>query len=310
VTEPSLLLITRLGLGMSRDEHYRHRVRVAGLALAGSLRAQTEKSFTWVLVIDVRAPPWVDGEIERLATGLSFDIWRRDPTVVGMNPVDRSAITAMTGSRPAILSRCDDDDLLHRTYVARTRQELAEQSPPYAITFVRGGNIVEGKVYPIRYPWISAGLAVLADGQATITAYQYNHNRFGERMRQQGFATREVSTPHPMWLRSISAASDSAACRRRIRRRWWQRPATVVFTEFGATEESVEELRIALAEAPPLPVSGTAGKSRFSRKTAGKSRLARKMELAQRIRKLKAMKVRSDEDEAEIDRLTEALYDL
>ena len=112
VTEPWLVLITRIGVGVSRDGYYRHRVRVAELALGRSLRAQTDKSFTWVLVRDVRAPAWVDGEFEGLATGLSFDIWRRDPTVEGINPVDRPAVRAMTASRPTILSRCDEDDLL------------------------------------------------------------------------------------------------------------------------------------------------------------------------------------------------------
>ena len=298
MTEPWFLLITRLGVGMSRDAFYRHRVRVAELALARSLRAQTDKSFTWVLVRDVRAPAWVDGELEGLATGLSFDIWRRDPTV-GLNPVDRAAVRAITGSRPAILGRCDDDDLLHRTYAARTRRELAGRSPPCALTFVRGGNLIDGKVHPIRYPWFSAGLAVLADRQATITPYGFNHTHFGVRMREQGFEAREVSTSHPMWLRSVSAGSDSAA-RRRIHPRWWQRPARLTFADFGATEQSIEQLRIALDEAPASP----------SPHAPGRSRLAQKMELAQKIRALKAASVRSDEDDAEIERMTTALYDL
>jgi hypothetical protein len=284
---------------MSRDGYFRHRVRVAELALACSLRAQTDKSFTWVLVRDVRAPAWVDGEFERLATGLSFDIWRRDPTVVGMNPVDRAAVRAMTGSRPTILSRCDDDDFLHRTYMARARRELAGRSPPCALTFVRGANLIDGKVYLTRYPWFSAGLAVLADGQAAITPYRFDHTHFAVRMREQGFEAREVSTSHPMWLRSVSAGSDSAV-RGRIRPRWWQRPATLTFEDFGVTEQSVEQLRVALAGAPASP----------SRQPPGRSPLAQKMELAQKLRTLKAAPVRSDEDEAEIERLTTALYDL
>jgi hypothetical protein len=299
VTEPWLLVITRLGLGMSRDEFYRHRVQVAKLSLARSLRAQTDESFTWVLVRDVRAPTWVDGEFETLATGMSFDIWRRDPTVVGMNPVDREAVRAMTGSRPAILSRCDDDDLLHRTYAARTRQELAGRAPPSALTFVRGGNLIDGKVYPIDYPWVGAGLAVLADEQATMTPYRYNHTTFGVRMQEQGFEAREITTSHLMWLRSVSGASDSAAGRR-IRPRWWQLPTRITFADFGATEQSIEQLRIVLAGAPASP----------SPQPPGRSRLAQKMELAQRIRKLKAASVRSAADDAEIERLTTAFYDL
>jgi Putative rhamnosyl transferase len=299
MTEPWLVLITRIGIGISRDEYYRHRVRVAELALARSLHAQSDKSFTWVLVRDVRAPAWVDGAFEGLATGLSFDIWRRDPTVVGINPVDWPAVRAMAATRPTILSRCDDDDLLHRTYVARARQELAGRTPPCALTFVQGGNLIDGKVYPIRYPWITAGLAVLLDEKVWITPYFFNRIRFGVDMREKGFEALEISTPHLMWLRSVSASSDSAA-RRRIRPRWWKRPARIPFKDFGATQESIEQLGKALAEAPAPP----------SPRPPGRSRLAQKMELAQKIRALKAASIRSDEDDAEIERLTTELYDL
>jgi Putative rhamnosyl transferase len=298
MAEPWLVLITRIGVGISRDEHYRHRLRVADLALARSLRAQTDMSFTWVLVRDARAPEWVDDEIERLTAGLSFDIWRRDPTADGLNPVDRRAVRAMMASRRTILSRCDDDDLLHRTYVARTRQELAERTPPSALTFIQGGYLFAGKVYPKRYPWFTAGLAVVPDERAQITPYLFNHPRFGAEMRRKGFEAREIRTSHPMWLRSVSASSDSAA-RRRLRPRWWHRPGPVEFGDFGATEESIEQLQHALAEAPvprnPNPKQ---------------SRLGQKMELAKQIRALKAAAPRSEEEDDEIERLTKALYDL
>ena len=192
VTEPWLVLITRIGVGIRREAYYRHRVRVADLALARSLRAQTDRSFTWVLVRDIRAPEWVDGELERLAAGMSFDIWRRDPTVEGINPVDRPAVRAMLAARPTILARCDDDDLLHRTYIARARDELAGRTAPSALTFVRGGYLYGGKVYPKHYPWFSAGLAVLPDERAQITPYLFKHPRFGTDMRQKGFEAREV----------------------------------------------------------------------------------------------------------------------
>jgi hypothetical protein len=299
MTEPWLVLITRIGIGIRRDEYYRHRVGVAELALARSLHAQSDRSFTWVLVRDVRAPAWVDGAFEDLAAGLSFDIWRRDPTVVGINPVDWPVVRAMAAARPTILSRCDEDDLLHRTYVARTRQELAGRTPPCALTFVQGGNLIDGKVYPIRYPWVTAGLAVLLNEKVWITPYFFKHTRFGVDMRERGFEALEISTPRPMWLRSVSAGSDSAG-RHRIRTRWWQRPARIAFADFGATQESIEQLRNALAEAPAAP----------SPSPPGRSRLVQKMELAQKIRAIRAASVRSDEDDAEIERLTTELYDL
>ena len=140
---------------------------------------------------------------------------------------------------------------------------------------------------------------MLTDWQTTITPYFFNHTHVGVRMREQGFEAREVATSHPMWLRSVSAVSDSAA-HSRIRPRWWQRPARIAFADFGATEQSIEKLRHALAEAPAAP----------SPLPPGRSRLAQKMELAQTIRALKAASVRSDEDDAEIERLTTALYDL
>jgi hypothetical protein len=298
VSEPWLVLITRIGVGISRDAYYRHRIQVAELALARSLRAQTDRSFTWVLVRDVRAPAWVDSELERLASGMSFDIWRRDPTVEGINPVDRRAVRAMIAERQTILSRCDDDDLLHRTYIARTREALAGRSRPSALTFVRGGYLVGRDVYPKRYPWFTAGLAVVPDERAQITPYLFNHAFVGREMRRRGFEAFEIKTAHPMWLRTVSAASDSAA-RHRLRPRFWQRPTPVDLGDFGASEESVAQLQDVLAAAPlsanPHP---------------RRSRLAQKMELAQRIRALKSSTDRTDETEAEIERLTTALYDL
>ena len=299
MTEPWVLLVTRLGLGIDRDRDYRHRVRVAELALAASLRAQTDTSFTWVLARDIQAPGWVDSEFEGMARGLSFDIWPIDPTTAGMFPVDRAVVRSMASSRPTILSRCDDDDLLHRTYMARTRRELAGRSPPCALTFGRGGNLIDGKVYPVDYPWTAAGLAVLTDEQAKITPYGFSHTRFPIRMRDQGFEALEIPTPYPMWLRSVSAFSDSAA-RRRIRPRWWQRPTKLDLADFGATSHSLQLLRSVLAEAPAGPIQPPPGRTRLQEKT----------ELARKIRALKRAAIRTDEDEAEIERLTATLYDL
>ena len=295
---PWLALITRIGIGISRDAYYHHRIRVAELALARSLRAQTDVSFTWVLVRDVRAPEWVDAELERLAAGLTFDIWRRDPTVEGINPVVRPAVRAMIAKRPTILGRCDDDDFLHRTYVARTRKELAGRTPPSALTFVRGGYLFENKVYPKRYPWFTAGLAVLPDDRSQITPYLFSHSRFGTKMRAKGFEAREITTPHLMWLRTISATSDSAASRR-LRPRFWHRPVVTDLSDFGATEESVTLLQQTLATAPIAP-----------NPDPRRSRLAQKMELAQRIRALRGSSGDPEADDAEIERLTRALYDL
>jgi hypothetical protein len=204
----------------------------------------------------------------------------------------------MLALRPTILARCDDDDLLHRTYIARTREELTGRTPPSAVTFVRGGYLYEGKVYPKRYPWFTAGLAVLPDERAHITPYLFNHAHFGIDMRRKGFEARELTTPYPMWLRTISATSDSAA-RRRLRPRMWHRPSAVAFTDYGATEESVERLQDALAAAPVTP-----------NPVPGRSRLAQKMELAQQIRALKAASEQPDASDPEIERLTTALYDL
>lgn len=298
VTEPWLVLITRIGVGISRDAYYRHRIRVAELALAGSLRAQTDTSFTWVLVRDVRAPTWVDDEFERLAKGMSFDIWRRDPTVEGINPVNRPAVRAMIAQRPTILSRCDDDDFLHRSYVGRARAELAGRKPPSAITFVQGGYLFGKDVYLKEYPWIGTGLAVLPDEQAQITPYRFKHTDFGTEMQRRGFEAREIRNTDPMWLRTVSAMSDSAS-RRHLRPRFWQRPATVEPAEFGATHESFALLAQTLATAPvstnPQP---------------GQSPLAQKRALAEEIRAIRKTPVLSAEDEAEIQRLTNALYDL
>ena len=298
VTEPWLVLITRMGVGISRDAYYRHRIRVAELALARSLRAQTDRSFTWVLVRDVRAPAWVDHELERLATGMSFDIWKRDPTVEGINPVDRPAVRAMIAQRPTILSRCDDDDFLHRSYVSRTRRELTGRTPPSAVTFVQGGYLFGTEVYRKRYPWFTAGLAVLPDERAHITPYLFNHPSFGREMRRKGFEAREIRNTHPMWLRTVSATSDSAS-RRRLRPHFWQRPASVDLGEFGATDDSIALLARTLAMAP---VSRNA--------QPGRSLLAQKWALAQQIRTIRKTPVPSAEDEAEIQRLTSALYDL
>ena len=69
--------------------------------------------------------------------------------------------------------------------------------------------------------------------------------------------------------------------------------------EFGATDDSIALLARTLAMAP---VSGNA--------QPGRSLLAQKWALAQQIRTIRKTPVPSAEDEAEIQRLTSALYDL
>ena len=71
------------------------------------------------------------------------------------------------------------------------------------------------------------------------------------------------------------------------------------FADFGATQESVKQLERLFAEAPVSP-----------NPRPRRSRLAQKMEFAKQIRALKTASIRSPENDAEIERLTNALYDL
>jgi len=292
------VIITRFGLARLDEAFYREHLRLCSLTLAPSLRAQSSKKFIWAVAIDKRAPEWVDDAIRQLTPGIDVRIWRIDPLVDGLNPVDVEALERIARGDAVITSRVDDDDLLHRDFVRRTRSELKDATGVVYLTYGDGLIISRRTTEKRRSPWIGLGLSCLSSAPFEDQAYRYSHSRTGVEAARDGHEVREISTPEPMWIRTYRATSDSAEPYKGTRIRIGE--ATSVDPRlFGLSKLGLWRLRRALREAEAAPT-----RSGITRPKA-QPRLFMKSEI---LRTIEALRMQEPEPKETIEALAAALY--
>lgn len=294
---PLHLVITRMGIGVRNPKFYDDHIRLAGLTIAKSLSAQTQKDFVWVVAIDSRAPADVDDRIKALAPSVRTEVWRRDPFEVGINPIDRSRIKRLADGRSIITTRVDDDDFLHKHFTERLHESLRSCSIPAALTFRKGANLTTEGIYITNYPWIGLGLSGLSGPDLGIHAYSGMHTKMGEKAEEIGGEAITVDTPFPMWIRTWRLSSDSSLARG-IRVDDKDEFSAFRPEDYGANEASIRDLLSILKEPEKVRDQGVFEK-------AAAPRMLLKSNL---IRKVREMRKNPDHDRAEVEVLSQIMY--
>jgi hypothetical protein len=204
-----IYIMTRIGIGVRAEAFYRKHLLLASLTVVPSLRVQSDKRFKWVVLIDKRAPLWVEDRIGSF--GIPHEVWRIDPLEESINPNRTVTRWLKRHDARVYVARIDDDDLLHRDFVARALGALDGVDEPAVLTFPRGAYLYHDKVTLHDYPYIAIGLTTYAPDR-NFNCFSAQHNKFVEKIGIQ-VKPLELPTEGPMWIRTWRASSVSSTAR-------------------------------------------------------------------------------------------------
>lgn len=213
MNEARLIIVTRLGIGISRPSFFRQHVEVMRVGLARSLAAQTERNFEWVVVADTQIDADSQAALERVLSAANGRLVLLDPVVTGrLAPIPKDVLDDANDGL-LVLSRIDDDDALHREFVARLHQTALDASGlPCSVAFADGLDVypAERLYRPYHHPTIPVGLSVVSRGDKPVSPYGGNHTRQHERIEALGGTSIISRTEKPMWLYTRNVGSDSS----------------------------------------------------------------------------------------------------
>lgn len=243
------IVLTRLGIGVCRPEFFDIHIEYMGRSSALSLSRQTEDKLHWVVATDILAPPDIEERIAALGVPRTH-VWRINPLISGMDPLDLRGLGKLAPDGEFILTRLDDDDLLHPDFARLTRQIFEGVGPLAAHSFSTGVNLLsDGRVQRQTYPWIGLGLSIRSGADCLMSPYSVKHTLIPKLIAERGGVALVTDTEEPQWVRSIHADSDSDF-------RWRDRrkkavSETMDLDAFGLGKENLHRLCQALQCAEP-----------------------------------------------------------
>ncbi|MDF1634405.1 glycosyltransferase [Mycoplana sp. MJR14] len=272
-----VVIVTRLGIGVSNPEFYDYRLSLLSHSLARSISALTETKETyWYIAVDVRAPANIEKRIAKAIAPAKAVVWRRNPFFTGLHPVDKDELANKFGDQSIIVMRIDDDDLLHRDFVSEVRKHTSRGAALSAVTFGQGIDLTLSNMAAVDtwYPWIGAALSIQSSASELITPYDMKHTRTAEWIQRRGGDAKEVRSA-PMWVRMWHQASDSTEARGF--RNAGGTELRVDWAEYGLTSNNLAALQQAAQTVTTSP-----------KRAHSFSRLEMKLAVVKQIRALRA----------------------
>lgn len=186
--------LRRAGAEPLAEDWLRYRLAFFYDTCHPSLTRQVGADFRWLVFLDDRCPDDFRADVEQLAEGAFEPVWGHAPF---REELDR-VVAGTTGSH-LITTRVDSDDAVARDFVARVREQFADQDRLY-VNFTRGLQVDRsGSIYRRDQPsgpFISL-IEARSPDRAPDTVYATKHAR----ARTRG-PVREVRTA-PMWLQVV-----------------------------------------------------------------------------------------------------------
>ena len=184
------LILTRFGVGQARDGFFRANLPFLQETLAPSLRAQTDRRFKWVVIVDTAVPNWVEIELA-LVAGIvpEMVVKKHNPVKERSFLPDFSSLLLEMGVRPGSLvatTRVDADDGLSSDFNHNARRLLREN-----------GNLVErlGRLVVI-FP---VGVALYANSGIALRMHKKNYSVVSCLSRLDSDFSHAYSAPHTSW---------------------------------------------------------------------------------------------------------------
>lgn len=177
------------------DEWLQNRLDLFEGYCLPSVKAQTDRDFTWLVFLDHLSPAWFRGCIEELARDAFVPVY-----VEGAFTAETvsSAIRERSEAPYVLTTRLDNDDAIARDFIGAIQQCFDGQDFEF-INLVNGAQYAAGKAYLRPYtknPFLT--LIEKAVEAPPSTVFVEHHYRVDERG-----PVRNVRTSHPMWLQVI-----------------------------------------------------------------------------------------------------------
>jgi teichuronic acid biosynthesis glycosyltransferase TuaH len=172
-----------------------------------SVRAQTRKSFHWIVYFDPESPDWLLDRIQEMsADGLFTPIFRAEVDAAEL----LSDIERVTGRRTQDLltTNVDNDDGLAADFVAQVQDVQCSQLP--SAIYLSAGLVKGGASVYLRHDDRNAFCSVRCTWSAPVTCWSAWHNQLGGIM-----ATEEIGGP-PAWLQVVHGSNVSNRIRGRL----------------------------------------------------------------------------------------------
>jgi hypothetical protein len=177
------------------DEWLRERMLLFRQYCMPCFRAQSEKSFNWLVFFDSETPEWLRREVQVAAQDLFDPVFVEGPF---SKEVLTRTIAERCGTPFAITTRVDNDDAVAVDFIEKIQSCFAEQDLMF-VNLVNGAQYAEGKTY-LR-PYTKNPFSTLIEDiskRPPVTVFVEHHYRIDE------FApVINVRTSHPMWLQVI-----------------------------------------------------------------------------------------------------------
>lgn len=176
------------------EQNHRRLALLAGVT-AASLRAQTERRLTWLVLIDRDDPLLAERRAAIESADLPYILApaeRLERTMIHDRPYGPWAKHIRWGE-PTLTTRLDDDDAIAPWTMERVRVAAGTGLSRVVWTLPVGYRVIGDKAYRIRWPLAQFG-TLQAPPRARATIYDVNHVRVGQLGR-----LRPVSE-EPAWL--------------------------------------------------------------------------------------------------------------
>ena len=190
------------------------RLRIFEAFTVPSLRAQSDPDFTLMVVIGPDLPAPARDRLEALLAGIPQAVLSVQPP--GPHREVMRAVMKAARRRPGLPCaqfRLDDDDAVHRDFVARLRGAVRRHGPAmgkarwWAVDFNHGWQAAPGPegiaAAELVRPWVSAGLGIVFAPGVDKAVLDFAHHRVWEHMPVLGL------TDPDMFLRGIDGHNDS-----------------------------------------------------------------------------------------------------
>lgn len=212
------LILCRFGSGQRSTSFYESRLYLFRQTLYASLMNQTDKNFTFVLLLNSGLKNEVEGQLRELieSANFAFKIIRHDPfSNFNLMPelgviIEQSCLAP----GPVIYTRVDGDDCIAPNFNERVLGMVASDvSEPFLIRFTSGAMYYFGKglllgVEKKNYSIVSL---VNPDPGNDLWVFSFSHTSIDSIMADLNFRVIALSTPEPMWVRGMHLGSDSNA---------------------------------------------------------------------------------------------------
>ena len=222
-SEVAHFLITRFGIGQSKNSFYEANMPFLRVGLASSLKAQSNQNFLWIVIVDANCPIWVSEELVEIQETISqLTIIQHDPWAeMSMMPDFLGMLRHRVAPGQTVLTtRVDHDDALAGNFnevVLKRVESLAYGGDlGVAVSYPRGvGYFVRSKTaLAMIKPDYSVVSMLSKFGRNFTDCYKENHTQFFRDI--PGRRALSIDIGEPLWMRVIRPNSSHKLGHRKL----------------------------------------------------------------------------------------------